>query len=72
MKKYIVFATSYYDFCVECKKNNIPKNQAIQMEHYGITDKVRGYYSRVKNDEIKCIGITKEEYLEMYEQGFFI
>lgn len=71
MKKYIIFATSYYDFYEVCKKNNIPRNQAIQMTHRN-TNNVRGYYSRVKNDEIKCIGISKEEYLRMYEQGYFI
>lgn len=71
MKKYIIYAITKYDFYVICREKRIPIYEAIHMDCYAINEQIRGRYKQIKNNEIKCIGISKKEVLTLYEQGRF-
>lgn len=71
MKKYIILASTFNALNMICKEYEIPLNEVIQYKGGKLPNTIRGNYKYIKNGEIKCIGVSKEYILQMYEQGNF-
>ena len=71
MKKYIILASAFYDLEIFCKEQEIPIREVILYKGGKLPNTIRGNYKWIKNGEIKCIGVSKEYILQMYEQGKF-
>lgn len=71
MKKYIIFASTFYYLNVACKEYEIPIREVIWYKGGKLPNTIRGRYKWIKNGEIKCIGVSKEYILQMYMQGKF-
>lgn len=71
MKKYIILALNFPVLEKICKAYEIPRRAVIWYKGGKLPNTIRGNYKRIKNGEIKCIGVCKEYILQMYEQGEF-
>lgn len=71
MKKYIIYAPTFYSLEVTCKEYEIPINEIIWYKGGKLPNNIKGLYKWIKNGEIKCIGESKEYILQMYERGKF-
>lgn len=71
MKKYIILASTFNVLNMICKEYEIPIRAVIWYRGGKLPNTIRGNYKWIKNGEIKCIGVSKEYILQMYEQGNF-
>lgn len=71
MKKYIILASNFHNLEIFCKEQEIPIREVILYKGDKLPNTIRGRYKQIKNGEIKCIGVSKECILQMYEQGNF-
>lgn len=71
MKKYIILAPTFRELEMVCKELKISIREVILYKGGKLPNTIRGNYKWIKNGEIKCIGVSKEYILQMYEQGKF-